>query len=85
MSELNDTLIINVTYSTEDEDYGAVYIATNDQIGLVTDGRTFEELQANIREAIDACLGDVDTITAYHLIPNPKIELRIQLTHAEIA
>jgi predicted RNase H-like HicB family nuclease len=71
-----DTLTIEIEYNTEDEEYGPVYIATNDEIGLVTDGKTFEELRENLKDALDACLGDMDTLAAYDLIPNPRIELR---------
>lgn len=36
-----ETLIINVEYGVEDEEYGPVYVATNRDIKLVTDGRSF--------------------------------------------
>jgi hypothetical protein len=78
-------LTIDVEYNTEDVQYGAVYIATNNQIGLVTDGRTFDELLANLKEALDACLGDIDTVAAYNVIPNPEIELRMHFAYAQIA
>jgi predicted RNase H-like HicB family nuclease len=80
-----DTLTIEIEYNTEDEEYGAMYIATNDEIGLVTDGRTFEELRENLKDALDACLGDMDTLAAYDLVPNPRIELRILFAHGETA
>jgi len=81
----HDTLYINIEYNTEDKEYGPVYIATNDIIGLVTDGETFEELRANLEEALDACLGDIDTLTTYDLIPNPRIELRMLFVYGETA
>jgi predicted RNase H-like HicB family nuclease len=37
---------------TQDDDYGTLYVATNDELGLVTDGQTFEELLDNLREAV---------------------------------
>jgi len=85
MSELNTTLYIDVQYNTEDEEYGPMYIATNDEIGLVTDGKSFEELLQNLKEALDACLSDVDTIAEYNLVPHPQVELRMPFVYGEIA
>lgn len=85
MTQPRDTLTIDVEFNTEDQDYGPVYIASNDDIGLVTDGQTFEELRENLKEALDASLGDIDTIAAYNLVPNPRIEIRMLLTYGETA
>jgi predicted RNase H-like HicB family nuclease len=73
MSDVQDTLHINVEYSTEDEEYGPVYVATNRDIKLVTDGKTFEELLGNLRDAIAACLDDTDTVAEFNLVPNPRV------------
>jgi predicted RNase H-like HicB family nuclease len=72
----HDTLVIHVEYNTEDEEYGAVYIATNRDLHLVADGQTFEELLDNLRDAIAACLDDTDTVAAFNLVPNPRIEIK---------
>lgn len=80
MSEIKDTLTIAIEYNTEDEDYGPVYIASNDQIGLVTDGKTFEGLLENLKDAIAACLDDTDTIALFNLQPHPHIELHMPLS-----
>ena len=80
-----ETLTIDVEYSTEDEDFGPVYIATNDAIGLVTHGHTFEELRSNLTEAIAACLEDVDTVSEYGLVANPRVELRMSFPYGETA
>lgn len=79
MSSVEDTLYIDVEYSTEDEEYGPVYIATNDRLSLVTDGRTFEELLKNLREVISVCLEDTDTIAEFNLVPNPRVVLTMKL------
>ncbi len=50
-----EVLYIDIEYNIEDEEYGPMYIATNDRIGLVTDGKTFEELRENLKEALSAC------------------------------
>ena len=84
MSNIQDTLIIHVEYNTED---GIVYIATNDDIGLVTDGQTFGELLKNLQEAVAVCLDETDTIAEFNLVPNPRVKLILELpeNYAEIA
>jgi predicted RNase H-like HicB family nuclease len=81
-----DTLYVTVEYY-DGQDEGDVghpyYVATNDEIGLVTDGKTFEELRENLVEALDACLSDMDTIAEYNLLPNPHVELRMPLPYGE--
>ena len=76
MSKPDDVLYIDIETNTEDEEYGVVYIATNDRIGLVINGKTFEELRANLNKALDACLGDMDTLAEYNLTANPHIVLK---------
>ncbi len=80
MAKPQDTLVINVVYSTEDKDYGPVYVATNDQIGLVTDGKTFEELVSNLREALAVCLDDAEALKQFNLVADPRIVLMMELT-----
>jgi predicted RNase H-like HicB family nuclease len=79
MKKPKDTLRVTVIYSTEDDEYGPMYVATCDEIGLVTDGHTFEELQANLQEALAAALDETDTIAEFNLIPNPRILLTMEL------
>ncbi|MFW5696715.1 MAG: type II toxin-antitoxin system HicB family antitoxin [Phototrophicaceae bacterium] len=88
MPQVRDTLTITVEYfdgQAEDDVGYPYYVATNDEIGLVTDGKTFEELRRNLAEALDLCLGDVDTLAEYHLVPNPRIELRMMLPYGQTA
>ena len=85
MQTPDTVLYIDVELNVEDDQYGPMYIATNDRIGLVTDGHTFEELRENLKDALDACLGDIDTIAEYNLIPNPRIELKVLFAHGETA
>jgi predicted RNase H-like HicB family nuclease len=85
MAHPNSTLYIEVQYNTEDEEYGPMYIATNDDIGLVTDGKSFEELLENLKDALDACLSDVDTVAEYNLVPHPHVELRMPFAYGETA
>jgi predicted RNase H-like HicB family nuclease len=57
MSTIRDTVEIKADV-THDDEYGTVYVATNDELGLVTDGQTFEALLDNLREALELCLQD---------------------------
>lgn len=82
MSVVNDTIHVNVEYYTgEDEDDEGVpyYVASCVEIAAVTDGETFEELLANLREAIDLHLEGTDTVKQFNLIPNPRIEIKLLL------
>jgi len=74
---VQEVLTIQIEYSTEDEE--PIYVATNDAIGLVTDGHTFEELLENLKEAIAVCLEDTDTVNLFNLVPNPRVEIRMLL------
>jgi predicted RNase H-like HicB family nuclease len=88
MTQPRDTLYVTVEYY-DGQDAGDVgypyYVASNDEIGLVTDGKTFEELRANLVEALDACLSGIDTIADYNLVPNPHVELRMPFAYGETA
>jgi predicted RNase H-like HicB family nuclease len=62
-----------VEYSTEDEDYGPVFVASCEEISVITDGQTMDELLKNIKEAISLHLEDVDTVKVFNLVQNPRI------------
>jgi predicted RNase H-like HicB family nuclease len=79
MNSPQTTLYVNVEYSTDDEKDGPVYVASNDALSLVTDGRSFEELLVNLREAIAVCLEDTDTVAEFNLLPNPRVVLTVKL------
>lgn len=91
MAELKDTVTVTIEYYTGKEEgleYDhPYYVAHSDEIGLVTDGDTLDELMANLREALSLCLEDVDTVREYHLKPNPRIMLTMDMTglYAKIA
>ncbi len=76
---LQDTIHVNVEYSREDEEYGPVYVASCQEIAVVTDGRTFDELLRNLREAIGLHLEGVDPAAAYNLSPNPRVMIIMEL------
>lgn len=71
MSTLRDTVQIQVEV-TQDEQYGTVYVASNDELGLVTDGETFEQLLSNLREALELCLEDAAEL---NIAPKPDVHL----------
>jgi predicted RNase H-like HicB family nuclease len=92
MSEpVNDTLHIRVEYFTgreEEDDAGhPYYVASCDEIVAVTEGRTWNELMANIKEMLAAALDEEDTVAAYNLAPRPRIIITMELpeNYAEIA
>ena len=86
MENVRDTLYINVEYFTDDEEYGPYYVASNDDVSLVTDGPTFEELLKNLKEALSLILEE-DVRANFNLIPNPRVVLTMQLPddYAQIA
>jgi predicted RNase H-like HicB family nuclease len=85
VSNPRDTIRVNVEYSTEDEEYGPLYMATCEEISVITDGKTLDELLANLREAISLQLEAINTVTVFNLVPNPTIVLRVELPYAETA
>ena len=86
MENVQDTLYINVEYYV-DELYGPTYVASADNVGLVTDGHTFPELLKNLEEAIAVCLEDTDTVKEFNLIQNPRVIITMELpeNYAQIA
>ena len=57
MKPSQDTIDINVEFLTE-EDGTSYYVASNDELSLVTDGETFEALLGNLQEALSLVLAD---------------------------
>ncbi|NJR12505.1 DUF1902 domain-containing protein [bacterium] len=84
MHEPRTILVIDVEYSADEAD-ALMYVATNDDIGLVTEGQSFEDLLHNLKEALDACLGGLDTVAEYNLVPHPQVELRMPFVYGETA
>ena len=66
-----------VIYTTVDEEYGPVYIASCLELDVVVYGRTLDELLANLREAIASRLENVDTVAQYRLVSNPRIMMML--------
>ncbi len=89
MAQPSDTLHVIVEFhdGQEEGDVGyPYYVASCDQIGAVTDGRTLDELLKNLREVIELAFEDEDTVAVYNLVPNPRISITMELPdYAQIA
>jgi predicted RNase H-like HicB family nuclease len=89
MIQPSDTLTIIIEYYDgldEGDDGYPYYVASCDQIGAVTDGRTLDELLKNLREVIELAFEDEDTVAAYNVVPNPRINITMDLPdYAQIA
>ena len=85
MDEPKTTLFIDIEYMFDDDADGPAYVASNDEIGLVTEARSFEDLLHNLKDALDACLGGLDTIVEYNLVPHPQVQLRMPFSYGETA
>ena len=79
MGDIQDTLYVDVEYSTEDEEFGPVYVASCTLLGLTTDGRTMDELLENLHEALVVSLEGVDTVGELNLVTNPKVIITLQM------
>jgi predicted RNase H-like HicB family nuclease len=83
--ELQDAVHVVVEYydgsDAEDGDE-PYYVASCEELAVTTGGKTFEELIENIRDAIQLHLKDEDTEALYHLSPNPRIILKVELEYA---
>lgn len=68
---------VYVEYSTEDEEYGPVYIASCLELDVVVYGKTLDDLLTALREGIAAHLENVDTVAQYRLVPHPRIMMML--------
>jgi predicted RNase H-like HicB family nuclease len=74
---VREVVHVGVEYSTEDEEYGPVYIASCLELAVVAYGKTLDELLGNLRDAIASHLANVDTLAQYNLVPNPRIMIML--------
>jgi predicted RNase H-like HicB family nuclease len=79
MNKVNDAIHVSVEYCTDDEAYGPVYVATCKEIAVVTDGKTLDELLANLREAVSVHLENTDTVKQFGLVANPRLIITLKL------
>ena len=78
MGNLRDTIYVTVEHFAEDEHNAAYYVASNDELSLVTDGETFEELLRNLQEAISLLLAD-DVRRDFNLVEKPRVVITMTL------
>ena len=78
MPDQRETIYVMVEYFPADEDQGAYYVASSDELSLVTDGKTFEELLKNLQEAISLLLEE-DVRPDFNLVPKPRVVLTLTL------
>jgi predicted RNase H-like HicB family nuclease len=91
MGELKDMIHIRVEHFTgreEEDDVGhPYYVASCDELMFTTDGDTFEEMLANVRECLILCLHDTDSVVEYKVPPNARVQLIMDISedYAQIA
>jgi predicted RNase H-like HicB family nuclease len=72
---MRETVEIAVEVFQDDEN-GTYFVASSDELGLVTDGETFEILLHNLREALELCLEDAAELG---FSPKPHVMIRMEL------
>ncbi len=83
-----DSIIIRVEHfdGQDEDDVGyAYYVATSDDLHFVTHGATFEELMRHIRECLQLCLLDTDSVEEYGVLPNAKVQIMMELSQDHAA
>lgn len=91
MVELKQTITILVEYSDgkeegyPDEEPG--YTASCPEIGLVTEGDTFEDLLSSLNEALDLSLDDPEWLAERGITAKPQVMLSMKMPgyHAQTA
>lgn len=82
MANIQSTIHVSVDYFTG-QDEGDVgypyYVASCKEITATTDGRTLDELLANVREVIDLMPADEEPSETYGLVPTPRVVLTLEL------
>lgn len=79
MITVREVVHVCAEYSTEDEEYGPVYVASCLELDIVTYGKTLDDLLDNVRNAIALHLEGVDTVTEYNLVPNPRLMIMLMV------
>ena len=90
MNKPKQSITVRVEYfSGQDEGDDGVpyYVASCDDLMFTTDGATFEELLANIRESLALCMEDTDSISEYNVAHDAYVQIVMNLpqVHAKTA
>lgn len=85
---MNDTLHVQVQYFSgqdADDDTGhSYYVASCAEIVAVTDGRTWNDLLRNVQSMVAAALEGEDTPTAYGLVPQLRVVIKMELLNGHL-
>jgi predicted RNase H-like HicB family nuclease len=90
MGEINTLVHVDIEHfdGQEEGDVGyPYYVAHSPELHFTTDGKTFEELLANIRECLQLCLEDGDSVAEFGVAPDARVQLIMELPdyHAKTA
>ena len=90
MNEIKTVVHVDVEYfdGQEEGDVGyPYYVAHSPDLHFTTDGKTFEELLVNLRECLQLCLEDGDSVAEYGVAPDARVQLTMELprSHAQTA
>ena len=78
MGNMRDTIYVTVEHFEGDEHDAAYYVASSDELSLVTDGETFEALLKNLQEAVSLILEE-NVRPDFDLLPNPSLVIVMRL------
>ena len=82
MSDIKNLVHVEVEYF-DGHDEGDVghpyYVAHSPELHFTTDGATFEEMLANVRECLQLCLVDADSIAEYGISPESSVQIVMNL------
>ena len=90
MSEVKTLVHVEIDYfdGQEEGDVGhPYYVAHSPELRFTTDGTTFEEMVVNVRECLQLCLEDGNSIEEYGVSPDAAVQLIMNLPrlHAKTA
>jgi predicted RNase H-like HicB family nuclease len=90
MAEIKETITVTIEHFTgqdEGDDGVPYFVAHSDDLMFTTEGETFEELLANVRECLVLCLQDTDSVAEYNVAPDARVKLTMELpeNYAQIA
>jgi predicted RNase H-like HicB family nuclease len=82
MSDVKTMVHVEVDYfdGQEEGDVGhPYYVAHSPELHFTTDGTTFEEMVENVRECLQLCLHDGNSIEEFGVAPDAKVQLIMNL------
>lgn len=78
MKKVKDSVQVRIEYFSghdEGDDGKPYYVASSDDLMFTTQGDTFESLLDNIRECLDLCLRDTDSVAEYGIASDAYVSL----------